>query len=188
MSLFEITGIAIGLAIDAMSVAIAVSLMLGRVNAGQIFRFTFCFGLFQGIMPVIGWLLGSGIERFISTWDHWVAFALLLAIGVKAIRDALKGDDAIDASSDPTRGPTLILLSIATSIDALAVGLNFGLLNVSVWLPAVVIALITAGLTLAGMLLSRFITSRLKKYMQIFGGVVLIGIGLKILLEHLIGR
>lgn len=188
MSLLEITGIAVGLAIDAMSVAIAVSLMLGRVNAGQVFRFAFCFGFFQGMMPVIGWLLGSGIERFISTWDHWVAFALLLVIGLKAVRDALKGDDSARTISDPTRGFTLLILSIATSIDALAVGLNFGLLNVNIYLPAAVIALITAGLTASGMLLSRFITSRLKKYMQIFGGIVLIAIGLKILLEHIINH
>jgi putative Mn2+ efflux pump MntP len=185
LSLIEIIGIAVGLAIDAMSVAIAVSLMLGRVNAGHIFRFAFFFGLFQGLMPIIGWALGSGIEQFISAWDHWVAFILLAMIGLKGIHEALKGEDGFSGTSDPTRGWPLLVLSVATSIDALAVGLNFGVLNVSVWIPALVIALVTAGLTTAGMLLSSFISPRLKKYMQIFGGLVLIAIGLKILIESL---
>lgn len=186
MSILEIFGIAVGLAIDAMSVAIAVSLMLGRVNGLQVFRFAFCFGLFQGIMPIIGWFAGSGLERFISTWDHWIAFLLLLFIGVKGIIEAFKDDEAMSSKTDPTLGWTLLILSIATSIDALAVGLNFGILNVSVWFPALIIALVTAALTTGGMLLSRFISTRLRKAMQIFGGSVLILIGLKILYEHLV--
>lgn len=185
MSVVEILGIAIALAIDAMSVAIAVSLMLGRVSRQQVFRFSFFFGLFQGGMPILGWYAGSGLEQFISVWDHWIAFLLLLFIGVKGIMEAFKGKDSMFSASDPTRGWTLLILSVATSIDALAVGLNFGLLNVTVWFPALLIALVTAGLTTAGMLLSRFISPRLKKHLQIMGGGVLIAIGLKILIEHL---
>ena len=186
MNFIIILGIAVGLAIDAMSVAIATSLMLGRVYKGQIFRFAFFFGLFQGVMPIIGWFAGAGIESYISTWDHWIAFILLLLIGVKSIREAFKGDDGISLVSDPTRGLTLIILSIATSIDALAVGLNFGILEVPILIPALTIALTTAVLTTAGMLLSKLITSRARQTIQIAGGGVLILIGAKILIEHLV--
>lgn len=186
MGILEILGIAVGLAIDAMSVAIAVSLMLGRVNGRQVFRFAFCFGLFQGIMPIIGWFAGSGLEHFISAWDHWIAFLLLLFIGMKGILEAFRKDEGMSSKTDPTRGWTLLILSIATSIDALAVGLNFGILQVSVWFPALIIALVTAALTTGGMLLSRFISTRLRKAMQIFGGCVLILIGIKILYDHMV--
>ncbi len=185
MSFLEILGIAVGLAMDAMSVAIATSLMLGRVNAGQVFRFAFTFGLFQGAMPIIGWFAGRGIESYIEAWDHWVAFALLAGIGSKAIYETLTGNDNIAGVPDPTIGITLYVLAVATSIDALAVGLNFGILDVSVWIPSLVIAIVTAGLTTAGMLLSRFINTRARKSLQILGGLILIGIGLKILIEHL---
>jgi len=186
MSFLEIFGIAVGLAMDAMSVAIATSLMLGRVNAGQVFRFAFNFGLFQGAMPILGWFAGRGIEQYIQAWDHWVAFLLLAGIGLKAIIETLKGNENVAGVPDPTVGVTLYVLAIATSIDALAVGLNFGILEVPVWWPSVVIALVTAGLTTAGMLLSRYINTNARKAMQIFGGLVLIGIGVRILIEHMI--
>jgi len=186
MILIELTGIAIGLAIDAMSVAIATSLILGRPNFGQVFRFAFFFGLFQAGMPVIGWFAGQSIESLIRTWDHWLAFTLLAAIGVKAIYEALKGDENGMMSGDPTRGLPLLVLSVATSIDAFAVGLNFGILEVNIWFPALIIGVITAALTTAGMLFGKLITSKARHVMQIFGGLVLIAIGVKILIEHLV--
>jgi len=187
MSFLVILGISVGLAIDAMSVAIATSLMLGRVTAGQVFRFAFSFGLFQGVMPILGWYAGREIEVYIRDFDHWVAFALLAAIGAKGIIESFRSDGDSAITSDPTKGVTLLVLSVATSIDALAVGLNFGILEQDIWFPALVIGVVTAGLTIAGMLLSRLITDKARRSMQVFGGLVLIAIGIKILVEHLSG-
>lgn len=187
MSLLVILGIAIGLSMDAMSVAIATSLMLGRPTAGQIFRFAFSFGLFQALMPVAGWFAGREIEPYIRTWDHWVAALLLFFIGGKAIIEALRKGERASGSSDPTRGASLLLLSVATSIDALAVGLNFGLLDVPIWYPAPIIGVVTASLVTLGMLLSGLIGRGARRSLQVAGGLILVAIGLKILVEHLRG-
>jgi len=188
MSLPVILGIAVGLAFDAMSVAVAASLMLGRVTWRQVFRFGFHFGLFQGLMPIIGWYAGRGVEKYIHAWDHWAAFMLLMFIGGKAIVDAIRREDSEQEISDPTRGWSLVLLSLATSIDALGVGLNFGLLDVEIWTPSLTIALTTSILTVLGMLLSKHISSNTRRTLQIAGGIILILIGAKILLEHLLAQ
>ena len=138
MSLIAVIGIAIGLAMDATAVAIGTSVLLGRVNGRQVFRFSFHFGLFQAGMPVLGWLAGRGLSSYIEAWDHYVAFGLLAAIGGKAIFDVLNGDDDNTSVTDPTRGLSLIILSVATSIDALAVGLSLAVLQVTIWYPAAV--------------------------------------------------
>jgi len=184
VSLIAITGIAVGLAMDATAVAIATSIMLGRVTGRQIFRFAFHFGLFQALMPVIGWLAGRGLREYIESWDHWVAFALLSMIGGKAIVDVFREGEEEAKVPDPTRGLSLIVLSVATSIDALAVGLSLALLQISIWYPATVIGVVTAGLTVCGMLLGSRVGRRFGLRVRVLGGVILIGIGLKILLEH----
>src|SRR5512140_3851208 len=120
MNFLEILGIAVGLAMDATAVSIATSVALARVHWRQVFRFAFHFGLFQMLMPVAGWALGHGFERYITTWDHRVAFVLLSAIGGKAVYSALCGGEEALAQRDPTRGWSLVGLSVATSIDALA--------------------------------------------------------------------
>jgi manganese efflux pump family protein len=179
-------GIAGALAMDACAVAIATSVMLSRVNTRQVFRFAFHFGLFQALMPVLGWFAGQSVSGLIRHWDHWVAFALLCFIGIKAIYQALVEKDDQRANVDPTRGLSLIMLSIATSIDALAVGLSFAMLGVSVWLPCAVIGIITGVLTAICMLLGSRIGSRFGRRMEIAGGLVLIAIGVKIVIEHLL--
>ena len=185
MSLIALIGIAIGLAMDATAVAIAASVMLGRVSGRQVFRFAFHFGLFQAGMPILGWLAGRGLQEHIQAWDHWVAFGLLSLIGGKAIVDVFReGDGEKAPRSDPTRGMSLVILSIATSIDALAVGLSLALLEVTIWYPALVIGVVTAALTVCGMLLGGFVGQRLGKRVRLLGGVILIGIGTKILVEH----
>lgn len=184
MSLVAVIGIAVGLAMDATAVAIATSIMLERVNGRQIFRFAFHFGLFQAAMPIIGWLAGRGLREYIEAWDHWVAFILLTSIGGKAIFDVLQGEKEETNVADPTRGLSLIILSVATSIDALAVGLSLALLKVTIWYPAAMIGVVTAGLTVCGMLLGSRVGQRFGLRVQILGGIILISIGIKILVEH----
>lgn len=187
MSPLLIIGIGIGLSMDAFAVAIAASIALGKLSGRQMFRLSFHFGLFQAFMPIIGWFAGRGVGAWIVQWDHWVAFILLLGIGAKAIYEALStNDDEEDEASDPTRGLKLVGLSTATSIDALAVGLSFALLDVNLVFPCICIGLITGSLTLVGMRMGSRLGLRFGSRVEIIGGLVLIGIGLKILIEHLI--
>lgn len=202
MSFLVILGIAVGLALDAFAVAVGASASLGRVTGAQVFRLAFHFGLFQAVMPLVGWLAGRGLEGHIAGWDHWLAFGLLAFVGGKAIVTALRSGGAFAAgpepvegwpgpgerppAKDPTRGATLLMLSVATSIDALAVGLSLGVLEVAIWYPALIIGVVTAGLTVLGMDLGSRIGLRFGRSAEILGGLVLIGIGLKILVEHLV--
>jgi putative Mn2+ efflux pump MntP len=177
-----IVGIAVGLAMDAFSVAAATSVRLRPVSRRQVFRFAFHFGLFQALMPALGWGLGRSVQQFVDTWDHWVAFGLLAAVGLRAIWSALgPQDDAACAVEDPTRGWSLVALSIATSIDAMAVGLSFAFLRTGIWYPCVVIGLITAVLTVTGMLVGSHLGAKLGARVELAGGLVLILIGIKIL-------
>lgn len=211
MNILVVIGIAVGLAMDTFAVALGASASLGRVTGRQVFRFAFHFGLFQAVMPIVGWLAGRGLETYIHAWDHLVAFGLLAFIGSKAIVAALRGSLASQGDAkapseahawpgpgetrrqDPTRGWTLLVLSVATSIDALAVGLTLGVLaagkgGVGIWLAVLIIGLVTAALTTLGMhlgsKLGTLLGKRFSRVTEIVGGLVLIGIGLKILLEH----
>lgn len=187
MTFVEIVLLALALSMDAAAVAAATSATLRVVTNRQIFRFAYHFGLFQALMPVIGWVLGFGAQRYIETWDHWVAAALLFIVGGKAVYAALTGDeeDHAEAKSDPTKGWSLVLYSIATSIDALAVGLSLAMAKVSIITPAISIGLITATVTALAMVLGGQIGKKLGSRMEVLGGLVLIGIGVKILLSHL---
>jgi putative Mn2+ efflux pump MntP len=179
-----IFGIALALAMDAFAVALAAGVTLERITGRHLFRFGFHFGLFQAMMPVIGWLAGITVQQWISAYDHWIAFGLLAFVGSKMIHEAFAEKDEEADPSDPTRGLTMVMLAVATSIDALAVGLSLGMLGVDVWLPAVVIGLVCGVLTVIGMLLGGRIGSLWGKRVEVFGGLVLCGIGLKIVLEH----
>jgi putative Mn2+ efflux pump MntP len=167
-------------------VAVACSFTLGRVSPRQNFRLSFHFGLFQAMMPVLGWLAGQSARQYIESWDHWAAFGLLAFVGGKAIYEALCEQEDELNPSDPTRGMSLVLFSVATSIDALAVGLSLSLVGVNILFPALVIGIVTAAITCTGMLLGSRIGERLGSRLEIFGGLVLIGIGVKILLSHLV--
>jgi len=187
MSLLVILGIAIGLAMDAFAVSIATSISLGRVTGRQLFRFSWHFGLFQAVMPFLGWLAGQSFAVYIMAWDHWVAFALLMCVGGKAIYAALRMEDPENPikRGDPTRGMSLVIFSVATSIDALAVGLSFAMLEVTIWYPCIVIGIVAAAFTLVGMLLGGKLGIRFGKRIEVLGGLILVGIGLKILIQHL---
>ena len=185
MNLVTLLGIAIGLAMDAFAVSIGVGLTADAVGLRKTLRLAWHFGLFQALMPIIGWLAGLSVERWISGVDHWVAFGLLTAIGGRMIYEALHGDDEKRAERDPTRGASLVVLSVATSIDALAVGLSLALLGVEIWYPAVVIGAVAFAFTAVGIHLGRRFGALLGRRMEIAGGVVLIAIGIRILVEHL---
>ncbi len=184
MDAITLIGLALALAMDAFAVALGTGAVLSRLTGRHLFRFGFHFGLFQALMPVIGWLAGQTIIQWVSAWDHWIAFGLLAIIGGRMIYEAFS-DEEKTAERDPTKGLSLILLSIATSIDALAVGFSLSVIGVSIWMPSLVIGLVAGVLTVAGMLLGGRIGDRWGSRVEIFGGLVLIAIGSKILIEHL---
>jgi putative Mn2+ efflux pump MntP len=184
MSWVVLLGVAIGLAMDAFAAAVAVSVSLRTVNRRQVLRLAWHFGLFQALMPIVGWLAGVSIVSWIAFWDHWIALGLLVFVGVRAIWSGVRGGESSPAAPDPTRGASLIVLSLATSMDALAAGLSFAALGVRVWVPSLVIGLTAGALTVIGMLFGSRLGRRFGSWAEVVGGVVLIAIGLWILLEH----
>ena len=178
MSFPELFAIAVALAMDAFAVSVCAGCALKRVTVVHFLRLSLTFGFFQFLMPVIG---------FIESWDHWIAFALLAWIGGNMIRGG--GDDSEDGEScsvDPTKGRKLLILAVATSIDALAVGLSFSLLNINVWGPSTLIGVVCAVITALGLLAGKGLAHAdiFGRRAELVGGCVLIGIGLKILYEH----
>jgi len=183
MDFFTLVGIAVALAMDAFAVSLSAGVLLNPITGRQLFRLGFHFGLFQGLMPIIGWLAGIGLKQFVTVYAPWIAFILLTFVGGKMIYEAVNDQNEYRERRDPTRGMTMVTLSIATSIDALAVGFSLSLLGVIIWIPALVIGVITTVLTVAGMLIGRKIGTIWGDRVEVLGGVVLIGIGLRILLQ-----
>lgn len=178
-----LAGLALGLAMDALAVAIAVGLGLGRVSFRQTFRLAFHFGLFQFFMPLLGWAAGTGLTHWIAHYDHWLAFLVLAYVGGRMIWEARKPKE-LRFTGDPTRGWMLVTLSVATSLDAFAVGLSWGMVQENLWLGAVVIGLVAGLMTTLGLRYGSRLGARWGRRAEIAGGVLLILIGLKILLEH----
>jgi putative Mn2+ efflux pump MntP len=187
MPFWTIFLIAIGLAMDCFTVSLGVGTAGTAVGVRPAFRLLFHFGIFQAGMTLLGWLAGKTIVSYISNIDHWVAFGLLLFVGLRMIRSGLRKEGEDPAIPDPSRGLTLIMLSVATSIDALAVGLSLALLAVNVFWAALLIGVISAALSLAGLLLGNQLGLHFGKSMEILGGAILIGIGLRVLITHLFG-
>jgi manganese efflux pump family protein len=186
LSWLSLIGISLGLAMDAFAVSIATGLGLERVTPRHTFRMAFHFGLFQFLMPIIGWLAGQQLSLYINQYDHWIALILLSFVGLKMFWEAFTKNES-NMGADPTRGLLLLTLSLATSIDALAVGASMALLGVSIWLPSVVIGVITATLTAVGITFGGRIGARWEYWAQIAGGSVLILIGLRIFILHVRG-
>lgn len=188
MPFLTLLAIAIALAMDAFAVAVATGMCLRQAQAAQTLRMAGAFGLFQALMPIAGWLLGLSVREYIEAYDHWAAFVLLAFVGGKMLWEGFSSKDDEDACTpkDPTRGTQLLLLAIATSIDALAVGLSFAVLGQSIWLPALVIGVVCFAITALGVKVGCMAghVSALSRYAEILGGGVLIGIGVKILAEH----
>jgi len=185
MTFLEIFLIAVGLAMDAFAVSLGTGALQHVKGPRPVFRISFHFGLFQFMMPIIGWLLGIHIAHLVTAVDHWIAFLLLAFIGGKMIYAGIHSDHHEIKRNDPSRGISLILLSIATSIDALAVGFSMALLNVAIWYPSVVIGIVAAAFSLLGMLTGRTLGKKFGNAMEIFGGLVLVFIGGRILVMHL---
>ena len=186
MQLLNISAIAVALAMDAFAVAIAAGVMLKKISFRQNFRLAWHFGLFQAMMPVLGWSAGLSIRDWIADYDHWAAFGLLAFVAQGMLRAAFKKETDEDESKDPTRGLTMVMLSVATSIDALAVGLSLSMISVSIWTPALIIGLVAGAFTTAGMHLGKNIGNvrRMSRYAEALGGMVLLLIGFNILREH----
>ena len=182
MNYLVIFATAIGLAMDAFAVAIAAGAS-GKLRLADAFRIGGSFGFFQMIMPIAGWFLGKSLERFMAAYDHWVAFGLLVFIGLKMIHEFMTPD--CERSPDPMTRRRLLLLSVASSIDALAVGVSFAVLNYPILWPSVMIGIVTFLIAVSGVLIGRMCCCVWGKRAELAGGIILILIGLKILLDHL---
>lgn len=185
MSLTATFLIALSMAMDAFAVSMCSGLKI-EPGPRPVFRIAFHFGLFQALMPIIGWLSGKTIEPLVHNLDHWVAFGLLAFVGIRMIRSGLSryGEEIV---KDPSRGWTMVMLSVAVSIDALAIGLSLAFLDVDIWTPAMVIGLVTGALSLIGLRVGNGVGSRFGKPVEVLGGLVLIGIGVRIVMLHLVG-
>ena len=182
MSLLELLLIAVGLSMDAFAVSVCKGLSLRGLKPKHAALVGLYFGGFQALMPVIGWLLGYRFERFITRYDHWIAFILLTVIGIGMIRESRQTDEEL---SGDLSFRTMLPLAVATSIDALAVGITFAFLQVRILPAAGLIGLTTFALSALGVYIGHVFGLKYKAKAELAGGVILIGIGLKILLEHL---
>ena len=180
MGTIDIIVIAVGLAMDAAAVSLAAAASGFAKDGRAVFRLAFHFGLFQFMMPVIGWLLGISFVSYLKAFDHWIAFGLLLFVGGRMI---LSGMDSSQTAlkKDPSRGMTMVMLSIATSIDALAIGLSLAMLDVNIWYPSVMIGIITGGMSLLAIGIGKRLGVLFGKRMEVVGGLILVFIGSRIL-------
>ena len=184
MHLFDIVVIAIGLAMDASAVSMAAAACGYAKDWRAVFRLAFHFGLFQFMMPVVGWLLGTGFVSYVRAVDHWIAFGLLVFVGGRMVREGFADtDDCLHR--DPSRGLTMVMLSFATSIDALAIGLGLAVMDVNIWYPSALIGIITCAMSVAAIGIGKRLGTALGSRMEIVGGIILIGLGLKILIPAL---
>jgi putative Mn2+ efflux pump MntP len=179
MLLVEVLLIAVALSMDAFAVSVGAATR--RMAPRATFRLSFHFGLFQCLMPIGGWLLGTEIARLVAASAGWIAWALLTLVGGHMIYAAMHPDGPA-RQVDPSRGMTLVMLAVATSLDAFAVGFSLAMLRVSIWYPAVVIGVVTGTLSLVGVRLGVRLGKGVGRPMEIAGGLLLVGIGLRILL------
>jgi len=185
MDIYTILLAGLGLAMDAFSVSVTDGIILKTPRPSQAGKIAFFFGFFQFLMPVLGYLLGSTFARLICAFDHWVAFGLLGFIGGKMIWEAVFEKEVCEESKNPLDNYTLFILAIATSIDALAVGITFATMTVPVLMASAIIGIITFFVCLFGVYLGSRCGNFLGNKAEVIGGLVLLGIGTKILIEHL---
>ena len=183
MELFEIIVIAIGLAMDAFAVSVCKGLSMKKIDWKKAIIIAVYFGIFQALMPVLGYFLGSSFSAFVQKVDHWIAFILLSIIGVNMIKEST--DDEVEKRNDNVDFKTMVVLAIATSIDALAVGVTFAFFEVNILLAISIIGIITFILSIFGVIIGNKFGDKFQNRAELAGGIILIIIGLKILLEHL---
>ncbi|PKL26036.1 MAG: hypothetical protein CVV47_02585 [Spirochaetae bacterium HGW-Spirochaetae-3] len=180
------------LSMDAFAVSVSSGICVPGLSLAYAARTAFAFGLFQFAMPLLGYAAGSAFAPFIASWDHWLAFGLLAVVGGKMIADSFKAGNEASCSDEDRRRldvrdvRVLIVLSVATSIDALAVGVSYSVIRAPIWIAASIIGAITFALCLVGCEFGKRIGSRLERWAELAGGIVLVGIGLKIIFEHLL--
>lgn len=184
MSVWELIVIAIGLSMDAFSVSVCKGLSVSKVEAKHVLTCGLFFGIFQAIMPTIGYFVGSAFSEYVEKLDHWIAFGLLLIIGLNMIKEATQQDEQEKCDADFSF-KTMLLLAIATSIDALTIGISFAFLKVDLFASVTSIGLTTFAFSCIGVLLGHKIGEKFSNKAEILGGVVLIILGAKILIEHL---
>ena len=185
LDFISILVIAFGLSADCFAVAFSGSIAMRTISFPQVFRASLSFGIFQALMPVIGWLVGLTVVDLIADYDHWLAFALLSFIGGKMIWESFRSEGSRPAGTDITKGIVLLTLSVATSIDALAVGLSFAFLEVNITLASATIGSVAFVVSVMGFFLGRKAGRLMGKRAEAIGGLILIAIGLRILLTHL---
>jgi manganese efflux pump family protein len=185
MAFLTILMIAVGLSMDAMAVSLGVGTTEHVNDRRSKLRLAMHFGIFQTLMTLLGWLAGSAVARFISSVDHWVAFGLLAYVGITMVRSGSRAE-VVSYKTNPSKGNMMVMLSVATSLDAMAVGLSMAFLHVDVLYPALVIGVVTFGLSIAALLLGNKLGEKFGKKMEVIGGIVLIGIGMEILATHML--
>ena len=185
LGIISILIIAIGLSMDCFAVALGAGCSLGKIRKIQVLRISLSFGVFQAIMPLIGWLVGRTVIDYVAPYDHWVAFGLLAIIGGHMLWEFFEKKEK-EENVDVTRGVRLIILSVATSIDSLAVGLSFAFLDVNIGIAVAIIGTVAFIVTAVGVIAGRKIGQLIGRWAELAGGLILIGIGLRILLSHLL--
>lgn len=191
MSFFSIFILSLGLAMDAMAVSAAKGIAVPKILPRHVGLVATFFGGFQALMPLVGWGIGASVGRFVDAWAHWIAFGLLGAIGAKMLWEARgqeNADSDTDRDADPFALRIMLVLAIATSIDALAVGVSLPMLKAPIVLTLATIGATTGVLSVLGLYAGRRFGALLGKRLDVIGGLVLIGLGTKILLEHLRGK
>lgn len=184
MELFPLLLVALSLSADCFAVALSASIARG-VSFSRVFRLAFSFGFFQFLMPILGWLAGRTIVEVISSFDHWLAFLLLALIGGKMVLEVLRSKGSVEDGADITRGVSLITLSVATSLDALAVGLSFAFVGAGIIAASATIGVVAFGVTTTGFLLGKKVGRVVGARAKLVGGLILIGIGIRVLITHL---
>ncbi len=183
MGTIEILLISVGLAMDAFAVSVCKGLSMKKMNWKKAIIIGLYFGIFQALMPVLGYFLGTTFEQFITNIDHWIAFVLLSAIGGNMIKESF--DQESENCNDNVDVKTMVILAIATSIDALAVGITFACLRINIVLPVISIGIITFILSVIGVKIGNKFGDKYENKAEFIGGLILILLGIKILLEHL---
>ena len=186
MDIYSLVLLSIGLAMDAFSVALVAGFGLGKIKLSDNVKVSSTFGVAHVFMPVLGWFLGSTIIGIIQKWDHWVAFILLAFVGIKMIREGFIEEKEVLNACDLLDFTSLIMFTVAVSIDALAVGLSFSLQELSIWIPSIYMGFFTLIFTFIGLTIGNRTGERFGRKAQIIGGLILIFIGLRVVVTHVL--
>ncbi len=185
MNLITLSLIGIGLSVDSLAASITTGACACKIRVNHVLKVAVFMAVFQGTMPLLGWIIGSSFKSVIASFDHWVAFVLLLGIGGKLIYEGIKSFHDEKTGLAPTKTLLLMGMALATSIDALIIGISFGLIDVNIWLAMVVIGISTFIFSSLGVLVGKRIGKSINKGIEVAGGMVLIALGVKILVEHI---